>query len=276
MGFNMRELEKIIKTIEIMKNKAKYISTFFTVMFLASFVSTGSSQWSTSGTIEYTMGKVGIGTDQPSKELEIKGGIIKINGPTSDGGPMLMFKADPNSNYSADWAIECVPPSQGHPGLNIWKPFGSPNWNNNYLFLAESGNVGVHTNSPTASLTVNGQLLVGDPSIVTSLPAGCRLYVQDGILAERIKVALTSSTNWSWPDYVFQPGYQLKNLKDVEEYINTNNHLPDVPSSSEIKESGIDIGEMNAKLLSKVEELTLYVIQLRKDIDSLKSSSKNH
>ncbi len=74
-----------------------------------------------------------------------------------------------------------------------------------------------------------------------------------------------------WSDYVFNNDYNLMQLNDVEEYILKNKHLPNVPSESEVIESGINVSEMNAILLSKIEELTLYIIKLNKEIDSLKN-----
>ena len=72
-----------------------------------------------------------------------------------------------------------------------------------------------------------------------------------------------------WADYVFKPDYKLMPLDELEAFIETNNHLPDVPSETEVKENGINLAEMNAKLLQKVEELTLYIIEQQKQIDEL-------
>jgi hypothetical protein len=78
--------------------------------------------------------------------------------------------------------------------------------------------------------------------------------------------------NWSIeaPDYVFAPEYNLRPLADVETYIKQNNHLPEVPSAAEIKKNGVEIQEMNMTLLKKVEELTLYTIELNKKIEQLR------
>ena len=73
-----------------------------------------------------------------------------------------------------------------------------------------------------------------------------------------------------WSDFVFDNDYHLPSLSEVENYIKNNRHLPDIPSAKEVEDNGVDLGEMNAKLLRKVEELTLYVIDLQKQIDELK------
>lgn len=77
----------------------------------------------------------------------------------------------------------------------------------------------------------------------------------------------SSTANWS--DFVFDRDYDLMTLKEVESYIKENGHLPDVPSAEEVKANGVEVGEMNAILLQKIEELTLYIIELEKKIEEL-------
>jgi len=72
-----------------------------------------------------------------------------------------------------------------------------------------------------------------------------------------------------WSDYVFDPDYKLKSLEEIETFINENKHLPDVPSAKEVIDSGIDVADMNAILLRKVEELTLLMIEQNKTIQEL-------
>ena len=93
--------------------------------------------------------------------------------------------------------------------------------------------------------------------------------IQYGILTERVKVALTAGGNWS--DYVFDKEYKLAPLSDVEKYIKDNKHLPGVPSAEDVKCDGIDMAQMDATLLKKIEELTLYVLQLKKDNEAMKA-----
>jgi hypothetical protein len=77
-----------------------------------------------------------------------------------------------------------------------------------------------------------------------------------------------------WPDYVFAPDYVLPDLSEVEACIKASGHLPEVPSAAEVEAEGVKVGEMNALLLKKVEELTLYIIELQKQIDELKANSR--
>jgi hypothetical protein len=76
------------------------------------------------------------------------------------------------------------------------------------------------------------------------------------------------------PDYVFQPDYQLMPLSELRTYVNTNSHLPNVPSAKEFEANGVDLGELNRLLLEKTEELTLYILQLEDRIKSLEETTK--
>ena len=90
----------------------------------------------------------------------------------------------------------------------------------------------------------------------------------DGLLcAKEVRVQRTG--NQCWPDFVFAKDYKLLPLAEVEQFIAENQHLPNVPSAAEVEANGIDLGEMNAILLQKVEELTLYIIQMEKRLSEL-------
>lgn len=93
-----------------------------------------------------------------------------------------------------------------------------------------------------------------------------KLAVEGTIAAREVKV-----TSETWSDFVFYSNYKLRTLGEVEQFIKINSHLPEIPTEKEVKENGISLGEMNAKLLQKVEELTLYLIEQQKQIDELKS-----
>ena len=77
-----------------------------------------------------------------------------------------------------------------------------------------------------------------------------------------------------WKDEVFKEGYHLISLSQVEQYIKGNQHLPDIPSEAEVLEIGINVGEMNALLLQKIEELILYVIELEKELKQIHSNEQ--
>lgn len=140
--------------------------------------------------------------------------------------------------------------------LVIWSNSGA----NNYLVFQPSwGNTGIGTYTPNAKLHVNGSQLIGSN---TAIPAtGYSLSVDGKIIAEEMRVQLSTS----WPDYVFADDYQLMSIEDLEKSIRQNKHLPNVPSAAAVTaEKGFDLGDINRRLLEKVEELTLYIIELNK------------
>ncbi|MFI5148198.1 MAG: hypothetical protein ACHQRM_00580 [Bacteroidia bacterium] len=216
---------------------------------------------------------VGIGITNPTQMLHMNNGAILLQGNVSGlGGPQILIGGTAGVQTYGQYGMEYETAAMaGAPngGLNFWKPYLSTGVNtNNILFLSDNGMVGINTPNPTAQLTVNGTTLIGDPAVVTSLPAGYKLYVQTGILTEKVKVALNASSDWS--DYVFEKSYKLRSLEDVKSFVEKNKHLPGVPSASELMEQGgFDIGKMDAKLLEKIEELTLYSVQLKEENKAL-------
>lgn len=97
-------------------------------------------------------------------------------------------------------------------------------------------------------------------------------YVRKGIKAEQIKVENPAANGWA--DYVFKKDYKLRTLEEVEKHIEEKGHLPNIPSTSEVEKDGINLGEMDAKLLEKIEELTLYSIEQNKQIKRLQEENK--
>jgi hypothetical protein len=88
------------------------------------------------------------------------------------------------------------------------------------------------------------------------------------IYAEEVEVRLDAMDKY-WFDYVFYEDYKLMSLSELEQFIKTNKHLPEIPSEKEVKENGINLGEMQGKLLLKIEELTLYIIEQEKQLKEL-------
>jgi trimeric autotransporter adhesin len=117
---------------------------------------------------------------------------------------------------------------------------------------------------------VGNAVIVGN---VPSLPAGYKLFVERGILTEKVKVALKTSANWS--DYVFDKKYKLLPLAQVEQFINKNKHLPGIPSAQQlVNEGGVDVSSMLAKQMEKIEELTLHLISMNKQLSQLQQENK--
>ncbi|QLE02049.1 hypothetical protein HX109_10965 [Galbibacter sp. BG1] len=102
------------------------------------------------------------------------------------------------------------------------------------------------------------------------IPSGYTLAIKGKAITEEIKIQNINE----WSDFVFKENYKLPTLEVVESYINEKGHLKDIPSAKEVKEDGIFLGEMNAKLLQKIEELTLYAIQQEKRIISMEEKNE--
>ena len=122
-----------------------------------------------------------------------------------------------------------------------------------------------------SSATING-LLTANSAEITGKITGYSLSVKNTIAAGKIhtKEILVENTV-PFPDFVFEDDYSLMNLQEVEQYIKEHKHLPAVPSAAEVEENGVNLGEMNAILIQKVEELTLYILDLQKQINELKT-----
>ena len=113
------------------------------------------------------------------------------------------------------------------------------------------------------NLRANGKLGLGTVNFETCTDCSdYRLFVTDGIKTEKIKVDIASANGWA--DYVFEKDYKLASLDEVEKHILEKGHLFNIPSAAEVVQNGVNLGEMDAMLLSKIEELTLYSIDLNK------------
>lgn len=93
------------------------------------------------------------------------------------------------------------------------------------------------------------------------------------LFTEKIEI-VAGALGCYWYDHVFYPDYKLRSLNELEDFIKQYNHLPEIPSAKEVEENGLDLGAMQGKLLLKIEELTLYIIQQQKEIEELKKAIK--
>ncbi|PXX95172.1 hypothetical protein DF185_22600 [Marinifilum breve] len=144
---------------------------------------------------------------------------------------LRMYIVDDSNDAFSIWGNTCVGGSCGD--LNAASQIVRFEGGGNVLF---NGNIGVGVTFPTAKIDVDGT-----------------------IRATEIKVQAQTA------DFVFEDSYELKKLSEVEQFITTNKHLPDIPSAKQMEENGVGLSEMNKLLLQKVEELTLYVIELKKE-----------
>jgi hypothetical protein len=119
----------------------------------------------------------------------------------------------------------------------------------------------------------SGRLLLNAAQVriggVTEAATDYKVAVAGKVICEELRVKLQSS---GWPDYVFSNSYKLPTLEEVEKFIGEHKHLPNIPSAAEVEKDGIAVGDMQKRLMEKVEELTLYVIELKKQLDELKNA----
>jgi hypothetical protein len=202
--------------------------------------------------LPYTAGNVGIGTFNSTDKLTLDGNM----GFYTNGTRYGYIYPSPNEDHltiNAGYGSILQPAKdvvlQTYTGTN---PF---------LY---SGNVGIGVVNPEAKLHVSSTVLIGQ----NALPAiGYALSVDGRIMSEELRV----EDSGSWPDYVFEEEYQLIDLEELENNIDELGHLPGIPSAEEIGNDGLLVGQMQKLQMEKIEELTLYIIQLHKRISELES-----
>ncbi|WP_412850534.1 hypothetical protein ACL0VS_17730 [Chryseobacterium sp. PMSZPI] len=143
-----------------------------------------------------------------------------------------------------------------------------------FLGTTDSQNLLFKTNNLEAiQLNLDGKIGLGVSNFSCTNCSGFRLFVKGFLKAEKIKLDIASENGWA--DYVFKSDYQLPGLEEVEQHIQKKGHLPNIPSAEEVVNNGIELGEMKAKLLAKIEELTLYTIELNKRNQNLTRQSSD-
>jgi hypothetical protein len=214
-------------------------------------------------------GYVGIGTNNPQEKLHVIGNMRTDR--------MVLNNAGANNNFITNSYFPLIYASKsggnipGGGSSSLILQAGGGTENNRHIFLRtddetrlfihNSGRIGIGTISPEKMLHVVGESQFnGDMRI-----ASANLYVNGEIHAKKIRATYTP-----WPDYVFDPSYNLLQLDEVEKFIQTNFHLPGIPPGSQVEKEGFELAEMNGMLLRKIEELTLYVIEQQKELNVLK------
>ncbi|MBS7254064.1 hypothetical protein [Flavobacterium branchiicola] len=204
-------------------------------------------------------GNVGIGTNNPIGLLDVKKSSLNAGGQavlniigstwTGDGASLVLNQLWNDIYYKTIIDNNGSNYGQVGSGLKIQTSY----WNGSNvstitaLTLTPTGNLGIGSLNPTNKLDVNGT-----------------------IHSKEVKVDITG-----WSDFVFKKEYNLPTLEHIEKYITEKGHLENIPSEKEVLENGINLGEMNAKLLQKIEELTLYVIEIKKENSEIKKENRD-
>ncbi|UHO39355.1 hypothetical protein H5J24_04375 [Chryseobacterium capnotolerans] len=252
----------------------------------------GSINFVTSQNVQMTVrpgGNVGIGTVNPLSKLDVRGNILAgrtdateginafairyENGSVNNWGSLRSgaetymsygAKADNTTAYgwlsgSGSYPSYKTAVTTGNDGIRfLSSAYGkiaqdSPVAMSELMRIAPNGNVGIGTQNPDQKLAVKGKIHAEDVIVDPNVPA----------------------------DYVFQkyfdgqspikPDYQMPTIRELESFVKENKHLPDIPSAEKMSQDGVNLGDLQMKLLQKIEEMSLYIISLNQEIDILKS-----
>ena len=222
---------------------------------------------------------VGIGVDNPTQKLHVAGNSI-VSGYSIIGGTATIGGAaniagtasiGNNTSIGGNITVDAVNPIIQLENSNVEKGFVQLSGDNIRI-----GTNGGNTNGKFVIRTNGGDRFFVDGSGNVNIGSqtdapGYIVRVGGKMICEEVKVKLQSS---GWPDYVFSESYNLPALTELEKFIQKNKHLPNIPSATEVEKNGLEVGDMQKRMMEKIEELTLYIIQQQKEIDELKLQMK--
>ena len=183
-------------------------------------------------TLQKATGNVGIGNSNPAFKLDVDDRIRVKSGLTNSTAG-IWFNNPANTTTISFMGVFDATTTGIYGNVSGW----------GLLMNTNNGNIGIGTSTLTSKLNVNGSIRTKEVVVETG-----------------------------WADYVFDKKYNLKPLEEVEKFIEQNNHLPGIPSAAEIEKNGLQLGDTQRKMMEKIEELTLYMIALKKEIAILKNT----
>jgi len=197
-------------------------------------------------------GNLGAGTQTPLGKLHVHDAgkrnakvYITPKSTSSNDSATIILAGDANAIYGMYWMYD-----GNGTEMELWGKAGTAHYGPHISVNRNSGNVAI------GNIYANGY----------------KLSVGGKVICTEVRVEAVSS----WPDYVFNHDYDLMSLREVEQWIRENKHLPGIPSAAEVEAAGFDLGDMQKKLLEKLEELTLYVIEQEKKIERLEAKLADH
>ncbi len=181
-------------------------------------------------------GNVGVGATNAAFKMDVAG-RMRLRTQADGNSAGLWLNNPANTNTIAFMGIADAVTTGFYGNVSGW----------GLIMNTNTGNVGIGTLNPTYKLSVNGNIRSKEVVVETG-----------------------------WADYVFDKKYKLKSLEEVEKFIEQNKHLPGIPSAEEIEKNGLQLGDTQKRMMEKIEELILYTIALKKEIDILKAKKNNN
>lgn len=235
------------------------------LIFLSIFFSCGilyaQSLWSsgTNGGIYYNSGNVGIGTSSPAAKLQVDGNVLSsgsfgVNGSSPSGNIVFTLKANPSGGVAGIYDY--------NGNLRAYPFYLSSSDAAQGYYYDNNGSLKILLNTIGKSYFTGGGLGVGTSSLGNYM-----LNVAGGIRADSVVVNTTGA------DFVFNRSYHMMSLDNLGKYVKKYRHLPGIPTARQMDKGGVSVGALQTKLLQKVEELTLYVVQENKKIEELQKEN---